>query len=90
MHVQSVLSLSKLADKEDAFGDLAIAHVTKDRGRPEFRRHVWLLVTYLIDFYLVFLPWQQIARDLESLAGALSDTAKEMEAAHGAPAPKPA
>lgn len=83
MHVQSVLSLSKVADDKNEAGDLAIAHITKDRGRPEFRRHAWLVLTYLIDFYMVMVPRRALISDMHSLASSLIDCAKEMEASHG-------
>lgn len=82
MHVESTLSLAKVADDKNEYGDLAISHITQDRGKPEFRRHVWLVISYLIDFYLVFMPWQFIARDLHLLGDTLVERAKEMEADH--------
>jgi hypothetical protein len=83
MQVKSVLSLATSGAKLNAGAELAIAHVTEDRGAPEFRRHAWLVLTYLVDFYAALVPRQAVARDLHSLSASLHELAVEMEAIHG-------
>jgi hypothetical protein len=82
MHVKSVLSLATAGYRLHDAGELAISHVTEDRNAPEFRRHAWLILTYLVDFYTVFVPRQVVIRDLHSLSASLHELAVEMEEAH--------
>jgi hypothetical protein len=82
MHVKSVLSLATAGAKLNGARELAITHVTEDRGKSEFRRHAWLILTYLIDFYVTITPRQAVIADLHSLSTALGELAQEMEEVH--------
>jgi hypothetical protein len=86
MHVKSVLTLSTAGRATLGGADLAITHVTEDNRAPQFRRHAFLLITYLVDLYQNLVPRPAIVQDLYSLSGALSDLAQEMESGYAAKA----
>jgi hypothetical protein len=82
MHVKSTLILATAGRRVVDQPELSITHVTDDNLGSNFRRHCWLVVSYLVDFYRELMPLATIVRDLHSLAGAISDLAVELEGGH--------
>lgn len=86
MHVQSILRLQTIGRRAVNQPELGITHQTDDNLGSNFRRHAWLITSYLVDFYREVMPLPTIVRDLHSLSEALSDLAGELEDGHAKPA----